>query len=110
MSPLNPFEYAADLKGFMKVRLFYQTWEPKHVRSQVLRIDLRMNAPFVENISVLLPLPFISTDLSAYEEIFRSLQAAGYLSPTDKIRDFELRDEDVCTLALYRVSDLEERL
>jgi len=92
----------------MKVRLFFQTWEPKHVRSQVLQVDLRMNAPFVEDISVLVPAKRVSNSLSSFEEIFRSLQAAGRLSPTDKLKDFELRDEDVRTLAFYQVTDLKE--
>ena len=105
MSPAPQFEVEAELPGHMKVKLFYQTREPRHVRSQVLQVEMQMTPPFVEDVSVLLPAKDVFNNLAAYEETFQALQSVGLVGPEDRLRNFEIRDEDVRTLAYYRVPD-----
>lgn len=108
MNVTPQFERAADMKGYLKVRLFYHTWEPHHVRSQVLQTELRMEPPFVEDISVLISAELVRNHISAFESIFHQLQILGRLKHTDKLKSFEIRDEDVRTLAYYQVNDQKE--
>jgi hypothetical protein len=96
---------AVEKPGYIKVRLFYHTWEPQHSRSQALIAEFAADPPFVEDVSVLLPVAATYDRLSAFEDIFRLLQHQGVVSSMDKLHQFEFRDEDVRTLAYYEVTD-----
>ncbi len=100
------FVLTADSPGAIKVRLFYHTREAKHVRSRVLRTDFNADPPYVEDVSVLLPPTQIFNRLSAFDSIFAALQKAGILALSDKLRDFEIRDEDTYTLAWMETDSL----
>jgi hypothetical protein len=106
MNPEPQFRLAAARDGYLKVKLFYHTWESKHLRSQVLQTDFKVDPPFTEDISVLLAPAEVFYRLSAFEDIFRALKAAEVLTITDKLKSFEVRDEDTRTLAYYEVIDL----
>lgn len=41
MNEKPQFELAADKPGYLKVKLFYHTWEPKHLRSRVLQTEFK---------------------------------------------------------------------
>lgn len=99
------FRVTATLDGYLKVKLFFQTWESKHIRSQVLETDFRVQPPFTEDISVLLPPEAVFHRLSCFEDVFRALKEAEILALTDKLQSFEVRDEDTRTLAYYEVMD-----
>lgn len=106
MTQVPPLRLLAARPGCLKVKLFYHTWESKHLRSQVLKSDFKVDPPFVEDVSVLLPPGEVFSRLSAFEDIFRLLQAADVLAVTDKLKGFEIRDEDTRTLAYYQADDL----
>jgi hypothetical protein len=100
------FRLAATLDGYLKVKLFYHTWESKHLRSQVLQTDFKVDPPFTEDVSVLLLPSEVFYRLSAFEDVFRSLKGAEVIELADKLKSFEVRDEDTRTLAYYEVQDL----
>ena len=102
MTTGSQFALAANQPEHIKVRLFFQTWEPHHVRSQVLISEMRMDAPFIEDVSILVPAKDVRNDISAFAGAFQELQAAGILRPNDRLKSFEIRDEDFRTLAYYR--------
>lgn len=85
--------------GHVKVRLFYMTWEPKHQRSHFLRTEASAAPPFLEDLSVLIPLEQAYNRLSAYQGVFLLLIHAGILAETDTLKKFEFREEDNHTLA-----------
>ena len=96
----NPtFDVVSQAAGHVKVRLFYDTWKPKHVRSHFLRTEAAAKPPFIEDLTVLVPLARAFNRLSAYRDIFRRLIAAEILAPTDALKKFEFREEDYHTLA-----------
>lgn len=97
------FELLADKAGHLKVRLFYHTWEPKHLRSRVLETEFNTSPPYVEDVSVLIPCAHVYNRLSAFESTFRALQLKGVLAMSDKLKDFEIRDEDTTTLAYSEI-------
>jgi hypothetical protein len=105
MTPPPVLRLAATRDGCLKVKLFYHTWESKHLRSQVLESDFQVDPPYVEDVSVFLPPEEVFVRLSAFEDIFHMLQAADVLAVTDKLKGFEVRDEDTRTLAYYQVTD-----
>lgn len=99
------FELLADKEGYLKVRLFYHTREPKHLRSRVLETEFNSGPPYVEDVSVLLPCALVFNRLSSFASTFHQLQLAGIVAISDKLKDFEIRDEDLRTLAWCPVSE-----
>lgn len=105
MSRSPQFALAAQKEGYLKVKLFFHTWAARHVRSQVLQSELKLDPPFIEDVSVFLPPEQVSDRLSAFSDIFRGLQLAEVLAISDKLKSFEIREEDIRTLAYYEVSE-----
>jgi glyoxylase-like metal-dependent hydrolase (beta-lactamase superfamily II) len=101
MSPLSHFDVAAAEAGHVKVRLYFNTWEPKHLRSHYLRTEASAEPPFLEDVSVLIPTHQAFDHLSAYNAVFEALRAAGVVAPQDVLKAFEINVEDNHTLA-YR--------
>jgi hypothetical protein len=89
------------LQGYVKVKLFFSTTKPNHIRSQVLMTDYQAQPPFIEDRSVLIPADRAFNRLSAYRDIFVVLQVAGVVASDDVLKDFEIRAEDFDTLAYY---------
>jgi len=90
----------ADAKGCMKVRLTYQTKEPKHYRSYQLAIMYGFRAPFTEEAYVLIPSKTITKmDPVAFREAFSFLQRNYVISRTASLVKVTLMDEDLTTLA-----------
>lgn len=85
--------------GHVKVRLFYHTWKPKHLRSHFLKTEAAAAPPFVEDVAVLVPLNRAFNRLSAYRDIFRRLIDAGLLAAKDELKKFEFCEEDSHALA-----------
>lgn len=98
------FDVAAQEADHVKVRLFFHTWEPKHVRSHYLKNEVSAAPPFLEDICVLVPVNRAYDRLSAYQAIFLALQEAGILAKADVLKAFELCVEDTHTLA-YRETE-----
>jgi hypothetical protein len=99
MSSTPTFDVVSQQADHVKVRLFYNTWKPKHVRSNFLKTQADAKPPFIEDVSVLVPVSCAYNRLSAYRDIFQRLIAAGHLAPTDALKKFEFREEDMSTLA-----------
>lgn len=93
------FHVAQQKPGHVKVRLSFNTWDPKHARSAFLKNEADAKPPFLEDVHVLVPVSAAFNRLSAYRDIFRRLIAAGILAPQDTLRRFEFREEDTTTLA-----------
>ena len=85
--------------GCIKVRLDYLTFEPKHMRSQMLRNSCGARPPFAEDVCVLMPRMKIFPEISAYAEPFARLQAANVLPSSAKLTGYTILDEDDLTLA-----------
>lgn len=98
-APPPSFDVAPAAPGHIKVRLSYSTYDPKHIRSHFLKNEASAPPPFLEEVSVLIPLEQAFHRLSAYQGVFLSLIATGILSETDTLKKFELREEDTYTLA-----------
>jgi len=94
-------DVAKQLPGHIKVRLYLHTWDPQHLRSHVAKTEYGSLAPYVEEVSILVPLNEAFNRLSAYQDFFNTLQACGVLAINDKLMDFALREEDIVTLAYY---------
>jgi hypothetical protein len=99
------FELLVEKAGHLKIRLFYHTREPKHLRSRVLETEYNASPPYVEDVSILLPCSHVYNRLSAFDSLFRALQLKGVLAMSDKLKDFEIRDEDLTTLAYCEVEE-----
>jgi hypothetical protein len=92
--------------GHVKVRLRFSTWDPIHLRSQVLATDFKVGAPFVEERSVLLPADQVYDRLSAYNDIFELLRRAGVVAQRDVLREYEIQPEDMTTLAYFEDDEI----
>jgi hypothetical protein len=91
----------ASRPGHVKVKLRFNTWDPKHLRSQVLQTDFKAQPPYIEDRSVLLPASQVYDRLSAYRDLFEVLRSAGVVAPRDQLCAYELRPEDMTTLAYF---------
>jgi hypothetical protein len=105
MNPPIALDVARTLPGYIKVRLVFNTWDPQHIRSHMLKTEHNLEPPFIENISVLVPVEDAYNRLSAYDDAFNTLKECGVLALADKLKDFELREEDILTLAYYERRD-----
>jgi len=85
--------------GFVKIRLSFLTNDPKHVRSQMLRLSCNSKPPFVEDICILLPLGKTFSILETFIPAFEKLQEDSTVSDTAKLLTFKILDDDTCTLA-----------
>lgn len=101
MNDLGHFHQATALADHLKVRLYYRTFEPKHLRSHFLQMEAQAAPPFVEDVTVLVPVEEAYDRLSSYEDIFTNLKREGLLASGDTLFKFEVRDEDDHTLAWY---------
>lgn len=105
MTPPSCFDVVGSEPDHVKVRLLFNTWEPKHIHSHFLKTEASAAPPFVESVCVLVPLEQAFHRLSAYRDIFRALICAGVLAKADTLTAFEIREEDTHTLA-YRELEL----
>jgi hypothetical protein len=85
--------------GYMKIRLSYLTWEPKHFRSITLKMECGAQPPFTEDICILLPCSKVFAVLETFIPMFDTLRRLEIVSKTAKLQDFTLFDEDHLTLA-----------
>jgi hypothetical protein len=85
--------------GYIKVRLSYLTFDPKHMRSQMLRNSCGARPPYAEDICVLIPRMKVFPTLSTYNPAFKRLQDCNLLTQTAKLTGFTIVDEDDSTLA-----------
>lgn len=91
----------ASRPGHIKVKLRFQTWDPHHLRSYLLKTDFKSEAPFIEERSVLLPADQVYDRISAYRGIFEILRNAGVVAQRDRLIEYEIRLEDETTLAFF---------
>jgi hypothetical protein len=103
MTPTITLDVARTLPGHVKVRLIFKTWDPQHIRSHSLKTEFNQEPPFIEDISILVPVERAYNRLSAYDDAFNTLQECGVIALADKLTDFEVREEDVLTLAYFEV-------
>ena len=106
MPATNPqFQSAPSRPGYLKVRLYFHTWVPKHLRSHMLKEEFHGAAPYQEDVCVLMPLEEITTDLNNYTPIFQMLLEKGIVASGTRtqpqLRSIELLEEDEQTLAYY---------
>lgn len=85
--------------GFVKIRLSFLTDDPKHVRSQMLRLSCNSKPPFVEDICILMPRMRVFSILETFIPAFEKLQEDGIVSNTAKLLTFKILDGDTNTLA-----------
>lgn len=85
--------------GYVKIKLTFLTNEPKHVRSQMLRLSYNSEPPFVEDICILLPRMQVFSILETFLPAFEKLQESGVVSSTAKLLKFKILDGDTNTLA-----------
>lgn len=85
--------------GLIKVKLFFKTWEPKHLRSHVLKTEFAAKGPYLEDVCVLLPQAAVTPDLTAFQATFRELIHSGAVGRQSTLVDFLLLIEDHTTLA-----------
>ena len=85
--------------GYIKVRLSYLTFDPKHMRSQMLRNSCGAKPPYIEDVCILTPRMKVFPSLSTYKAAFEHLQAAGLLAKSDTLITQTVVDEDDSTLA-----------
>lgn len=85
--------------GYLKVKLFYTTEEPKHIRSYVMQHTYNFKPPFVEDVCILLPQSQVIPTVTHFSPYITQLQLDDILSTTAKLNNFQLMDEDDFTLA-----------
>lgn len=85
--------------GYIKVRLEYLTFEPKHMRSQMLKTSCGARPPYAEDICILLPRMKVFAEIDAYRVPFAQLQSSNVLSSSAKLTGYTFLDEDDDTLA-----------
>lgn len=85
--------------GYIKVRLSYLTFDPKHMRSQMLRNSCGARPPYSEDICVLMPRMKVFPDVNVYNRPFKHLQSCELLTPNAKLTGYTFLDEDDDTLA-----------
>lgn len=99
IAPAPAPELASKKPGYVKVRLMFLTPEPQHLRSLQLAHAYNIRPPYNEEVSILLPQMKVFTLLETYFPAFETLQKAGIISKSSKLRDFRILDEDNLTLS-----------
>jgi hypothetical protein len=97
--PLTLPEALPDKKGYLKIRLTYNTPIPTHSRSFQLKEDYGIEPPYPEDICILLPCRKVFPELEKFLPFFNRLKEIGVISSQAKLKDFTILDEDVSTLA-----------
>lgn len=93
-------ELLPDLKGFIKVRLRYSTQIPRHLRSYILKTTYNIEAPYFEEVYILMPQSKVFPLLEAFLPAFNRVKE--HLDKSAVLKDFKIVDEDTQTLA-YKV-------
>ena len=91
--PLSAFK-----SGHVKVRLFYLTSQPKHIRSYLLH-QHGTRPPYIEDACILLPRMQVFDLLETYMSTFGKLKESGGIPSDAQLQDFKVLDEDTLTLA-----------
>ncbi len=98
--PVLRLEQATERDGYVKVKLFFTTEEPKHIRSYGLQHSYGFKGPFMEDVCVLLPQAEVAPEFERFIPIMARLQlVCGVVSKTAQLKDFRILDEDTLTLA-----------
>lgn len=92
-------EKAKTRKGFIKVKLYYQTNSPKHTRSFLLKEQMNILGPYFESLSILYPQNKSYPLLENYLPAFNALKKANLVEPEDTLYEFYFQDEDIVTQA-----------
>jgi hypothetical protein len=98
-TPIHCLECIASKEGFVKIKLFYLTDEPKHIRSYVLQHTYGLKGPYLEDVSVLIPQEKVFPELSYFIPAFTKLQIFHIVSSDSQLTDFKILDEDNLTLS-----------
>lgn len=85
--------------GCIKIRLSYLTFDPKHMRSQMLKVSCGAKPPFAEDVCILMPRMKISLNRQIFDSALSRLQLSGVVSPSAKLTGYTFLEEDDDTLA-----------
>lgn len=99
IAPVDAPECTRFKSGYIKVRLEYLTFDPKHMRSQMLKTSCGARPPYAEDICVLLPRMKVFPGTDNFREPFARLQSSNVLSSSAKLTGYTFLDEDEDTLA-----------
>ncbi len=98
--PVLRLEQATERDGYVKVKFFYTTEEPKNIRSYGLQHSYGFKGPFMEDVCVLLPQEQVSLNFECFIPAFARLQIQHLVvSKSAQLKDFLILDEDKLTLA-----------
>jgi hypothetical protein len=97
--PLDAPPCISTKPGYMKVRLFFLTSEPKHIRSQMLKSGCGAKPPFIEDVCILMQRMKVFPNLEYYSNPLFRLQLAGVVSSTAKLTGYTILDGDDDTLS-----------
>jgi hypothetical protein len=99
IAPVDAPECVKVKVGYIKVRLSYLTFEPKHMRSHMLKTSCGAKPPYIEDVCILMPRMKVFPSLQTYRAPFEHLQAAGILPKSTTLITQTIIDEDDDTLA-----------
>jgi hypothetical protein len=97
--PSLGLHFQSSKKGYIKVRLYFLTHEPKHIRSFMLRAQYQAPPPYIEDVCILISQKKTHPILEAFSPAFEALKYRGWISETAVLHDFKILDEDTTTLA-----------
>jgi hypothetical protein len=97
--PVRRLECVPEKKGYVKIKLFFTTEEPKHIRSYALQHSYGFKGPYLEDICILLPQEKVMPEFSFFLPMLTRLQLAHTVSNTAQLKNFHIMDEDKLTLA-----------
>jgi hypothetical protein len=86
-------------EGYVKIRLSYLTYEPKHLRSITLMKHCGVKPPFQEHIYILVPCSKVFAKLETFVPMFDWFQRHKILPLSSRLQDFKILDEDNLTLS-----------
>ncbi len=104
IAPIEAPECVRVKVGHIKIRLSYLTFDPKHMRSQMLRNSCGARPPFAEDVCILMPRMKVFPNVENYIIPLSRLQFAGVVSPSAKLTGYTFLDEDDDTLAYVVIS------
>ena len=90
---------APALPGHIKVLLRYLTKEPKHLRSMLLSQYTGVEAPFIEEVCVLIPHMKVLPVIECFLPMLETLKTEGVVQRDAELQGFKILDRDYLTLS-----------
>jgi hypothetical protein len=97
--PKTQIGIATGLPGHVKVLLRYLTKEPKHLRSMLLSQYTGVEAPYIEEVCILLPHMRVFPIIECFLPFFEVLKKEGIIQQDAELQSFKLLDRDYLTIS-----------